>query len=121
LQSFFLLPKKNRTGAWQDLEAILYEWQKEIEDQGSFTSGVLLIEKAQEIWRSLPQYKDNPIPAFSVGWLDKFKAQWGIKQYNHYSEAASIPKEAEIEMAALRTLAGEYPQEDMYNMDESTS
>ena len=110
---------RNRTGAWEDLEIILYDWQKIIESQGGFTSGDLLIEKACDIWRSLPQYKDLPEPQFSAGWLHRFKKRYGIKQYNHHGESASVPQQAEEEMAAIRTLSGQYDEGDIYNMDET--
>jgi hypothetical protein len=31
----------------------------------------------------------------------------------------TVPKEAEIEMAAVQTLAGDYSEDDIYNMDET--
>ena len=111
--------QRNRTARWIDLERCLYEWQLRIEYQGGLTTGDILCEKAREIWRSLPQYKDLPEPSFSIGWLDQFKKRWNIKQYNCHREAASVLQEAEAEMVTIRTLAGIYEEEDVYNMDET--
>jgi len=110
---------RNRTGAWEDLEIILYEWQKTIELQGGQTTGDLLVEKAHEVWRSLPQYKNLPEPRFSAGWLHRFKKRFNIKQHNYHGEAGSVPEQAEEEMAAIRTLSGQYMEDDIYNMDET--
>jgi hypothetical protein len=48
-----------------------------------------------------------------------FKQRYNIKQHTLHGEAGSVPEEAEEEMKALCTIAGEYNKEDIYNMDES--
>src|SRR5436305_366503 len=65
-----------RTGQWPDLEKVLYNWQQRIDSSGGFTTGDILREKAQEIWKKLPQYSDQRCPEFSVGWLDRFKKRY---------------------------------------------
>ena len=110
---------RNRTGAREDLEIILYEWQKTIELQGGQTTGDLLVEKAHEIWRSLPQYENLPESCFSAGWLHHFKKRFNIKQHNYHGEVGSVSEEAEEEMAAIQTLSGQYMEDDIYNMDET--
>ncbi|KFZ16898.1 hypothetical protein V501_02019 [Pseudogymnoascus sp. VKM F-4519 (FW-2642)] len=108
-----------RTGNWPDLEAVLFNWQLRIEEQGGVTSGELLQQKAQQIWRQLPQYSQRPCPEFSVGWLQKFKQRHYIQDYRRHGELGSVPETAEDEMKGLRTIAGEYNDEDIYNMDEA--
>ena len=56
-----------RTGHWPNLEKILYDWQQRIESQGGFTTGDILREKVQEIWKRLPEYLNQPRPDFSSG------------------------------------------------------
>ena len=108
-----------RTGQWPDLEKILYNWQQRVESQGGFTTGDILREKAQEIWKRLPEYSNQLCPDFSSGWLKRFKHRHNIKLHTRHGEAGSVPDSAEEEMRALQTIAGEYAEEDIYNMDET--
>jgi hypothetical protein len=108
-----------RTGAWPELEAILFEWQLKIERQGGITTGEILQEKARQIWRQLPQFRDQECPEFSVRWLEKFKKRHHIQARSRFGEIASVPELAEEEMRSLQTIAGEYKEEDIYNMDET--
>lgn len=110
---------RKSTGQWQDLENILYEWQQTLDLRGAYISGDILIEKAHQIWNSLPQYHGQPPPLFSNGWLHRFKQRFNIKQHTHHGEAGSVPKEAEEEMKAIHTIAGQYSEDDIYNMDET--
>jgi len=106
-------------GQWPDLENILLTWQLRIEQQGGVTSGDLLREKARQIWQQLPQYSNLPCPDFSSGCLHRFKNRHKIKQHTRHGEAGSVPEVAEEQMKALRTLAGEFAEQDVYNMDET--
>lgn len=108
-----------RLGQWPELENLLFLWQQRIEERGGVTSGELLREKAQQLWSQLPQFSSLPCPEFSNGWLQKFKKRHNITKHTCYGELGSVPEIAEEEMKALRTLAGEYNQEDVYNMDET--
>ena len=108
-----------RTGQWPDLEKVLYLWQQQIEERGGITSGELLRQKALQIWQQLPQYSDRPPPEFSIGWVGNFKKRHNIKEFVQHGEAGSAPEATEVEMRSLRTLAGEYQEEDIYNMDET--
>jgi hypothetical protein len=108
-----------RTGQWPDLEEVLFKWQLRIEEKGGVTSGELLQQQAQQIWRQLPQYSQLPCPEFSVDWLQKFKNRHNIRDYKRHGELGSVPETSEDEMKGLRTIAGEYPDEDIYNMDEA--
>ena len=108
-----------QTGQWPDLEKILYDWQYRIESQGGFTTGDILREKAQEIWKRLPECSDQPCPDFSSGWLKGFKHRYNIKLHVQHGEAGSVPDSAEEEMKALQEVAEGYAEEDIYNMDET--
>ena len=110
---------RQRQPQWPILEAILFDWQRRIEQQGGVVTGDILLLKAREIWPRIPQYQDRPLPSFSIGWLEKFKKRHDIKQRTQHGEASSVPAGAEEEMRAIQTLCGEYKEEDIYNMDET--
>ena len=110
---------RQRQPQWPLLEAILFEWNRQIEQQGGVVTGDILLVKAQEIWPRIPQYQDQPPPSFSTGWLEKFKKRHNIKQRSQHGEASSVPEGAEEEMRSIQTLCGEYKEEDIYNMDET--
>jgi hypothetical protein len=108
-----------RAGNWPELEAILWEWQLKVERQGGSTTGDILQEKARQIWVQLPQSKGKECPEFSTRWLEKFKKRHNIQARIRHGEAGSIPDGVEEEMRSLQTIAGEYKEEDIYNMDET--
>jgi hypothetical protein len=114
---------RQRAAQWPILESILYDWHLIIENQGGFTSGDIIIEKAKEIWPQIPQYSDLPLPEFSQGWLTGFKQRHQIQQRIQHGEAGSISNSISSlildEMKAIRTLCGEYPEDCIYNMDKT--
>ena len=110
---------RQRQPKWPILEAILFEWQQRIEQQGGLVTGDILLLKAKEIWTRIPQYQAQTPPSFSIGWLEKFKKRHNIKQRNQHGEASSVPASAEEEMEAIQILCNEYKEEDIYNMDET--
>lgn len=110
---------RRRAVAWPRLEAVLFEWQKKIEERGGFTTGDILQEKAKQIWRSLPEYQGQPTPEFSLGWVSKFKVRHNIYSRIRHGEAGSVTQLAEDEMKAIQTVAGEFQEDDIYNMDET--
>jgi len=97
---------------WPILEAILFDWQQLIERQGGIITDDILIEKACQIWPQVPQYSDLPIPEFS------FKQCHNLQKWTQHKEASSANTAVE-EMKAIQTLCGEYPEEAIYNMDET--
>jgi hypothetical protein len=113
------LLQRHANPQWPILESILYEWQLQITQSGGFIDGDILLMKAAEIWKSIPQYQDLPLPRFSQGWLSRFKARHSIRYRIQHGEASSVPISAHEEMKSVRTLCGEFLEEDIYNMDES--
>jgi hypothetical protein len=107
------------TGQWPDLEKVLYDWQQRIESQGGFTTGDILREKAQEIWKQLPEHLNQPCPDFSSGWLKGFKYWHNIKLHVRHGEAGSVPDFIEEEMKVIQEIAAGYAEEDIYNMNET--
>jgi hypothetical protein len=90
-----------------------------IENQGGFTSGDIIIEKAKEIWPQIPQYSNLPSPEFSYGWLTGFKQRHLIQRRLQHGEAGSVSSSTADEMKAIQTLCGECPEDCIYNMDET--
>lgn len=105
--------------AWPELERLLVIWQHHVESQGGFTNGPLLQEKARLLWQQIPQYSSEKEPQFTTGWLTRFKRRHNLKTRIQHGEAGSVSSNAGIEMAAIVTLAGDYNEEDIYNMDET--
>lgn len=110
---------RQRAPQWPKLEEILFQWQKSVESQGQATSGDILVEKAKEIWHQIPEYQGLEVPQFSPGWLARFKERHSIRSRVQHGEAASVPITAEEEMKAVRTICGEYEEDNIYNMDET--
>lgn len=116
---FTLQSQRQRSARWPTLENLLYEWHQTIEKKGGIITGDLLVAKAHQIWQQLPEYADQEIPELSDRWLGRFKKRFHIKQRVQHGEAASVPESAEAEMRAVRTLCGDYQEDDIYNMDET--
>ena len=110
---------RQRSANWPILESILSDWERSISQQGGFLNSQILVEKARQIWPQIPQYQHLPTPEFSVGWLANFKKRHHIQKRAHHGEASSTPLSAAEEMKNIRTLCGEYNEEDVYNMDET--
>lgn len=110
---------RQRTANWPILEEILFNWQQNIERQGGLITGDILCEKAREIWCQIPQYNNIPSPEFSTGWLSGFKKRYNLYKRTQHGEASSVSNTAAEEMKAVQTLAGEYEEDNIYNMDET--
>jgi Tc5 transposase DNA-binding domain len=108
-----------RQPQWPILELILYNWHQIIERRGGLLTGDLIITKAQQIWPQIPRYQSKLVPAFSSGWLDKFKRRHNIQKVSRHGEAGSVPTKAVEDMRAVQTLCGDYSEEDIYGMDET--
>lgn len=99
--------KKNRRQHWPELEEKLscwimwMVWQEEqrrihenveprsLEIQTSIVTGRLIREKAQELWKMMPEYQGEKLPSFSNCWIKRFrerykKESWIQTQINTY-------------------------------------
>lgn len=110
---------RQQSGQWPILEAVLHDWQLLVEARGGSTSTELLLNKAREVWPQIPSYASHKTPEFSNGWMARFKKRHGIKRNIQHGEAASVPAAAEGAMEPIRELCRPYPDEDIYNMDET--
>lgn len=104
---------------WPLLDTALFEWQQRIQQAGGLINSEILREKARDFWLQIPEYQCLPIPQFSDGWLNRFKKRHAIRKITYHGEATSIPPSAYEEMKTVRTLCGEFAEEDIYNMDET--
>ena len=92
------------------------QWQKAV------ITGDTLKQKAHEIWHLLPQYREQPEPKWSNGWLTNFKNRFHIKEYVYHGEGgtADIESPENIkQMQENRDLAATYPPENVLNIDET--
>ncbi len=56
----------------------------------------------------------------SEGWLSKFKARNGLKNFKRHGEAGSAdPQVVEAEREHMKGVLAEYELRDIYNMDET--
>lgn len=112
--------KKRRGCEWPELERVLFEWQQRMQSKGQTVTGEQLRSQAQRFWTRLPTYSSLPLPLFSTGWLDKFKARHGIRNFKRHGEAGSVDVSTmEAELVKIRAITAEYSQKDVYNMDET--
>lgn len=70
------------------------------------------------ILSQLPQYQDLPAPEFSAGWLVNFKLGIESNIYTRHDEAGPVGIAAVEATKPLKTLAGDYKEEDIYNIDD---
>ncbi|EPY50412.1 hypothetical protein SPOG_05200 [Schizosaccharomyces cryophilus OY26] len=64
---------KLRPAKFPVLENALAEWRQRMEKQNLSVSSESIRHAAMELWKKLPVYQNQPPPAFSNGWLEKFK------------------------------------------------
>lgn len=113
--------RKQRSTQWPDLEKALAQWHIVAQHSIPIT-GEVLKAYATELWKKLPQYKDQEVPTWSDGWLASFKRRHNIRQQTVYGEAASVDTTEPKFMAAiaeLQAILASYSTEDQYNCDET--
>lgn len=102
---------------WPKLEEMLMTWINQLEFCNITITGPAIIETANIFFsKAYPDQQEQP--SFSNGWLTGFKKRNNIKQYTFSGEANST-KIDETAMVRLRTIAGSYNLDDIYNMDET--
>ena len=115
-----LSSSKHRSSNWPVLEETLYDWQQQVERDGARVPGDVLIEKARTLWPEIPQYRDQPVPEFSTGWLAGFRKRHESRPAaaNTGIQPVPVPASAEGIVKSVQTLSGEYPEENVYSMGE---
>ncbi|KAJ5368085.1 uncharacterized protein N7496_007845 [Penicillium cataractarum] len=106
---------------WPILEARLFEWLKRARETGELSTGDAIFNKAREIWPQITEYANRAPPAFSHGWLAKFRKRFeaSLSKGQQDGVLPAPPRNQRKELQALRTLAGEFKEENVYNIDET--
>lgn len=110
--------KRHKSAKYPELEKVLYEWFIQYQEKVNMT-GEMIQTKAKEFLRKM--YGDaNPEFNFSSGWLERFKARYGIKSYRKFGESGSVLMEnIEETLPQIRAKLDQFHWRDIYNMDET--
>ncbi|KAJ5439041.1 uncharacterized protein N7458_010039 [Penicillium daleae] len=112
---------RNQPPQWPILEARLFEWLKRARETGELSTGDAIFNKAREIWPQITEYANRPPPAFSHGWLAKFRKRFEANLAKGQQDGVlpAPPRNPRKELQALRTLSGEFKEENVYSLDET--
>jgi hypothetical protein len=110
--------KRYRQEHWPHLESALYEWVQRAEGKIPI-SGEIIQKKAAFFWQNMGIYKDQAMPSFSNGWLQKFQARRSIKERVLHGEEGSVSIDAGKAMIAIRQTLASYEYRDIFNCDET--
>jgi len=97
--------KKRRTEAFPIIELALYEWHCRAEKRITL-SGDGLIERAKKFWIALAptHYANTEEPKWSPGWLNGFKARFGIEfraHWQHGELGSALLLDVELEIVRM--------------------
>ncbi|KAH8839112.1 hypothetical protein MCOR27_011809 [Pyricularia oryzae] len=67
-----------RFGNWPDVEKLVLVWHADMVNRGRPPSNEELVQKATQVFESLPRYKGEKPPNFSPGWVHRFKKRYGL-------------------------------------------
>ncbi|KAL8510545.1 hypothetical protein ACS0TY_017388 [Phlomoides rotata] len=82
-------------------------------------SGEIIQGKAIELLQKM-YGETNPNFSFSSGWLEHFKARYGIKFYRRFGESGSVNIEnIENALPGIQSKLDQFQMKDIYNMDET--
>nr|GEV69299.1 hypothetical protein [Tanacetum cinerariifolium] len=110
--------KRHKPAKFPDLEKSLYEWILQYQEHVNMT-GELIIEKAKKFMKDMYPV-DTPDFTFSIGWLGKFKARYGIKNFLRFEESGSVEMEGmEDKLKFIRDKVDQFEMKDIFNMDET--
>ena len=112
--------KKSRQAAFPILETALKETLLRLNNKGMPLTGDIIISIAKQLWVKIDQFKDQPMPSFSKGWLDGFKSRHQFRRYRQHGEAKSAEAlDYSQQLQELQKLCLEYDSNDIYNADET--
>ncbi|XP_071740908.1 uncharacterized protein [Rutidosis leptorrhynchoides] len=82
-------------------------------------TGELIIEKAKNFMKDMYPV-DTQDFTFSIGWVGKFKARYGIKKFRRFGESGSVEMEGmEDKLKFIRDKVDQFEMKDIFNMDET--
>ncbi|GJT42367.1 CENP-B homolog protein 2-like protein [Tanacetum coccineum] len=103
--------KRHKPAKFPDLEKSLYEWILQYQEHVNMT-GELIIEKAKKFMKDMYPV-DTPDFTFSIGWLGKFKARYGIKNFRRFGESGSVEMEGmEDKLKSIRDKVDQFEMKD---------
>lgn len=109
-----------RPSQWPLLERALSEWLEQKQEHGEHATGDDICAKARETWLSISEYQDMSPPQFSAGWLQRFRKRHSTRlSTGNDGVLPAAPLNARREYNGLRTICGEFPDDDVYSMDET--
>lgn len=112
--------QRQQAPQWPILEQRVSDWLLSCQEAGEHKTGEAILRKAREIWPELNEYATLPMPQFSQGWLTKFKIRHSTRQSVGLDGVLQAPpQDTRKEVKGLRSRCGEFPEEDIYNMDET--
>jgi hypothetical protein len=108
-----------KKGEYEKTSEALFLWFTQMREKGSPISGPILQAKALEFHKHFKEGEEEFTA--SVGWLDRWKKSFGVRQLNTTGEKLSACTE---EIATFTTKLAKIIQEDfssdqMYNCDET--
>lgn len=109
--------KRMRTSNFEDVEAVLIKWFKNVRSNSISVSGNILKEKALEIAKELNVENFNA----SNGWIERFKERHGLSFKKICGESAAVD-ESKINSwknLILKEILSNYKPSDIYNLDET--
>lgn len=95
---------RSSSSFWPILDQKLSEWANGHLNNGYPITGPLIQIKAAEFWSKIPEYQNQQIPAFSEGWLTRFKKRHNLRYYTFYGEASSVPSSISNQIEAIRLI-----------------
>ncbi|XP_076944819.1 CENP-B homolog protein 2-like [Bidens hawaiensis] len=110
--------KRHKPAKFLDLEKSLFECILQYQEHVNMT-GELIIEKAKKFMKDM-YLVDTPYFTFSIGWLGKFKAIYGIKIFWRFGESGSVEMEGmEDKLKSIRDKVDQFEMKDIFNIDET--
>ncbi|KKA27288.1 hypothetical protein TD95_003468 [Thielaviopsis punctulata] len=98
-----------RFGNWPNVEKLVLKWYQQAQQTGRHPTNEELADKAKSVFMALPQYKDNPPPEFSPGWIHRFKKRYGLLVRRHRRHGEIQNPTEDIGYLAEALQRGGYP------------
>ena len=114
--------ERRRVCQYPVLEDALFDWHQQLQSRKIPITGRMIQHAASAFWDRIEQYSQIKKPAFSGGWLERFKKRHGIQKYKRHGESGSAEAAVEAARGAVTRLIGilkQYSSDDTYNCDES--
>lgn len=110
--------KRSRVVTRPDVDRALFLWYKHMEEKGECVTGPMLAAKRERFEKEMSVPEAERM--HSVGWIPKFCAAYGLKEWRKHGEAGSVDQAAVAkEREHISKLLTKYTKRDRWNVDES--